>query len=67
MHDVVIIGAGVVGLSAAIMLARTRRDSVIVSSRERRNSSATTVDNVPYVDGLSPHAVYAKMEQGAFR
>lgn len=67
MHDVVVVGAGAAGLTAAVMLARAKRDVLVISREKRRNSMVETMNNVPYADGLSPRQVYAKMEADAVR
>lgn len=67
IFDVVVVGAGPAGLSAAIMLGRARHRVLVISTRHRRNSEATSVSNVPYADGVSPGEIYAKMEQDALR
>ncbi|MFF3109219.1 NAD(P)/FAD-dependent oxidoreductase [Kitasatospora sp. NPDC057904] len=65
LYDVVIVGAGPAGLSAAIMLGRAKRSVLVLSLPDRRNSSATTVHNVPFADGATPAEVYARMEGDA--
>src|ERR1700678_1525956 len=64
-YDVIVVGAGVAGLTAATMLGRVRRKVIVISRRGRRNSSAESVNNVPYADGLRPAVIYSKMESGA--
>jgi thioredoxin reductase len=66
-YDVIVVGAGPAGLTAAIMLARARWRVVVISKESRRNSMATNVSNVPYADGVSPGQIYAKMEDDALR
>ncbi|BFU47395.1 NAD(P)/FAD-dependent oxidoreductase [Krasilnikovia sp. MM14-A1004] len=63
--DVVIVGAGAAGLTAAVMLGRSKQRILVVSLPRRRNSSALAVRNVPYADGLPPDEIYAKMELDA--
>lgn len=63
--DIIIAGAGAAGLSAALMLGRSKRRVLVVSQQRRRNSTATKVNNVPFAHGESPEAVYAKMERDA--
>jgi thioredoxin reductase (NADPH) len=67
LYDVVVVGAGAAGLTAAIMLSRSMRRTLMISKRNRRNSSAITVNNVPYADGASPGEIYEKMERDALR
>ncbi|WP_312897533.1 NAD(P)/FAD-dependent oxidoreductase [Kitasatospora kifunensis] len=64
-YDVIIIGAGAAGLSAAVLLGRSKHRVLVASLRTRRNSPAESVHNVPYVDGTPPAEVYAKMEADA--
>jgi thioredoxin reductase (NADPH) len=64
-YDAIVVGAGVAGLTAATMLGRVRRKVIVISRRGRRNSSAESVNNVPYADGLRPAVIYSKMESDA--
>ncbi|RZU34943.1 thioredoxin reductase [Streptomyces sp. BK022] len=64
-YDVIIVGAGAAGLSAAVMTARSKRSVLVVSLPERRNSTATSVRNVPFAHGERPEVIYAKMEKDA--
>ena len=56
MHDVIIVGGSYAGLSAALMLARARRDVLIIDGGNRRNRFAghshgfLTQDGVPAAD-----------------
>ncbi|WP_411699385.1 NAD(P)/FAD-dependent oxidoreductase [Conyzicola sp.] len=52
--DVVIIGGGPAGLSAAVALGRARRSVVVVDSGEPRNAPAHAVHNFLTRDGTSP-------------
>ena len=63
--DVVIVGAGAAGLSAAIMLAHAKRRVVLIGNSTRRNSPATGVYNVAFAEGVPPSRLYAQMEQTA--
>ncbi|MEV4709540.1 NAD(P)/FAD-dependent oxidoreductase [Actinoplanes sp. NPDC049316] len=63
--DVIVVGAGAAGLSAALMLGRLKQRVLVVSLPQRRNSAARAVRNVPYADGLSPAEIYTKMERDA--
>ena len=63
VYDVVIIGAGPAGLSAAALLARCKRDVVVIGERERANSVAEAVHNVPLWEGMPPEALYSAMEE----
>jgi thioredoxin reductase (NADPH) len=66
-YDVIVVGAGAAGLSAATMLGRAKRRVLVVSKPGRRNTTATVVHNVPFADGASPRDVYAKLEADARR
>ncbi|QHC31832.1 NAD(P)/FAD-dependent oxidoreductase [Streptomyces sp. HF10] len=64
-YDVVVVGAGAAGLSAAVLLGRSKRRILVLSLPTRRNSPAEAVRNVPFAHGMSPAEVYAKMEADA--
>ncbi|MGW1131195.1 NAD(P)/FAD-dependent oxidoreductase [Streptomyces griseoluteus] len=67
LYDVIVIGAGPAGLTAATMLSRSMRSTLVVSGPRRRNSPASSVSNVPYADGAAPADIYRKMEEDAGR
>jgi thioredoxin reductase len=52
--DVVVVGGGVAGLSAALTLARARRSVLVVDSGEPRNAPAAGVHGFLSRDGLAP-------------
>jgi thioredoxin reductase len=52
--DVVVVGGGPAGLSAALVLGRARRHIVIVDSGEPRDSHVSCVHNVFTRDGATP-------------
>ncbi|CAM4472589.1 NAD(P)/FAD-dependent oxidoreductase [Nocardia ninae] len=52
--DVVIVGGGAAGLSAALMLARARYTVVVVDSGEPRNATATHMHGFLTRDGMPP-------------
>jgi thioredoxin reductase len=52
--DVVIVGGGAAGLSAAVALGRARRSVVVVDSGEPRNAPAAHMHNYLSRDGMSP-------------
>ena len=58
-HDVVIIGGGAAGLSAAAVLGRFRRDVVVIDAREPRNAPAAGVHNFLSRDGMPPAELLA--------
>ncbi|WP_425298355.1 FAD-dependent oxidoreductase [Nocardia abscessus] len=55
--DVVVIGGGAAGLSAALTLARARRTVVVVDAREPRNAPAAGVHGWLTRDGIPPAAL----------
>ncbi|WP_458690546.1 NAD(P)/FAD-dependent oxidoreductase [Nocardia tengchongensis] len=58
-YDVVVIGAGAAGLSAATVLARARRSVVVVDAGEPRNASAQHVHGFLSRDGVEPARLLA--------
>lgn len=52
--DVVIVGGGAAGLSAALMLARARYSVVVVDSGQPRNANATHMHGFLTRDGMPP-------------
>jgi thioredoxin reductase len=59
LHDVLIVGGGAAGLSAAQMLGRSRRSVAVVDSGEPRNAPAAGVHGFLSRDGISPGALLA--------
>jgi thioredoxin reductase len=53
-YDVVVVGAGPGGLSAALVLGRSRRTVLLVDGGAGRNSSAAGVHGLLACDGMSP-------------
>lgn len=53
-HDVVIVGGGAAGLSAAVTLARSLRDVVVVDAGEPRNAPAQGAHNLLGREGVPP-------------
>jgi thioredoxin reductase (NADPH) len=53
-YDVVIVGGGVAGLSAALMLSRSRRRVVVIDSGEPRNAPAGHLHGFLSRDGMDP-------------
>lgn len=58
-YDVVIVGGGAAGLSAAQMLGRSRRSVAVVDSGDPRNAPAHGVHGFLSRDGISPAALLA--------
>ncbi|GAB3606245.1 NAD(P)/FAD-dependent oxidoreductase [Conyzicola nivalis] len=56
-HDVVIIGGGAAGLSAAVMLGRARRSVVVIDEAHPRNRFAPHMHGLLSRDGMSPLAL----------
>jgi thioredoxin reductase len=54
LRDVVVIGGGAAGLSAALTLARARRDVLVVDAGQPRNAPAEGVHGFLTRDGISP-------------
>ncbi|MBT2247409.1 NAD(P)/FAD-dependent oxidoreductase [Arthrobacter sp. BHU FT2] len=59
IYDVLIVGGGAAGLSAALMLGRTRRSVAVVDSGEPRNAPAHGVHGFLSRDGISPAELLA--------
>lgn len=58
--DVVVIGGGAAGLSAALVLARARRSVLVVDGGEPRNGPATHLHGYLSRDGIPPSALLAR-------
>lgn len=54
VHDVVVVGGGAAGLSAAVTLARSLRDVVVVDAGEPRNAASAGAHNLLGREGISP-------------
>src|SRR5947209_18925438 len=53
-YDVVVVGGGVAGLSAAMMLGRSRRRVVVVDAGQPRNAPAAHLHGFLSRDGMDP-------------
>jgi thioredoxin reductase len=53
-HEVIVIGGGAAGLSAAVALARSRRSVLVIDAGEPRNAPAAGVHNFLSRDGIAP-------------
>lgn len=58
--DVAVLGGGPAGLAAAIALARSRRNVVVIDAGEPRNARADGAHNVFGNEGISPQQLLAK-------
>ena len=54
MRDVIIIGGGAAGLSAALVLARAQRDVLVLDAGEPRNAAAAHLHGFVSRDGMAP-------------
>ncbi|WP_394846321.1 NAD(P)/FAD-dependent oxidoreductase [Pendulispora brunnea] len=60
IHDVIIVGGSYAGLSAALQLARARRQVLVLDAGQRRNRFASSSHGFLGQDGASPGAIAAK-------
>ncbi|MFF4172138.1 NAD(P)/FAD-dependent oxidoreductase [Streptomyces sp. NPDC001744] len=58
-YDVVVVGGGAAGLSAALVLGRSRRRTLVVDAGEPRNAPTAHMRGVLSRDGMSPAAYLA--------
>ena len=58
-YDVIIIGGGAAGLSAALVLGRARRSIAVVDSGQPRNKPAAHMHGFLSRDGMPPHELLA--------
>ena len=59
-YDVIVIGGGAAGLSAALMLARSRRSVLVLDSGSPRNAPAEGVHGFLGHDGVAPTGLLAR-------
>jgi thioredoxin reductase len=59
MHDVIVVGGSFAGISAALQLARARRDVVVIDAGVRRNRFAASAHGFLGQDGRAPDAIVA--------
>ncbi|MYU52265.1 MULTISPECIES: NAD(P)/FAD-dependent oxidoreductase [Streptomyces] len=58
-HDVVVVGGGAAGLSAALTLVRARRSVLVIDAGQPRNAPAVHVHTYLARDGVSPSQLLA--------
>ncbi len=58
-YDVIVIGGGAAGLSAAITLLRSRRSVLVVDAGDPRNATAGHVHNFLTRDAIAPEDLYS--------
>lgn len=61
--DTIVIGGGTAGLSAALMLGRSRRSTLVLDAGAPRNRFAAHMHGVLGHDGMSPSALLARGRQ----
>lgn len=61
--DVVIVGAGPAGLSAALILGRCRRPTLVIDSGKQRNVSSRAMHGYLSRDGISPVEFFTQARQ----
>jgi thioredoxin reductase len=59
LHDCIIVGGGVAGLNAAIVLGRARREVLLVDAGAQSNRAAHAVGGLLAQDGTAPSVLYA--------
>ncbi|MFJ9037283.1 NAD(P)/FAD-dependent oxidoreductase [Streptomyces sp. NPDC102406] len=62
-YDVVVVGGGTAGLSAALILGRSRRSVRVVDAGEPRNAPAAHMHGYPSRDGMPPAAFLAEVRR----
>ncbi|MEU5519995.1 NAD(P)/FAD-dependent oxidoreductase [Streptomyces sp. NPDC047860] len=60
LHDVVVVGGGVAGLSAALVLGRARQRTLVVDAGEPRNAPSAHMHGYLSRDGMSPAEFLAR-------
>ena len=56
-YEVIVIGGGAAGLSAAVALGRSRRSVLVIDAGEPRNAPAAGVHNFLSREGIAPGAL----------
>lgn len=63
-YEVAVVGAGFSGLSAAKVLGRARRSTVVFDSKQQRNLSAKGAHSILLGEGRSPRDLYTEIKEG---
>ena len=63
--DVIAIGAGAAGISAATALARSRRSVLVIDAGNPRNATSISAHNLLGRDGISPHELLGQARRQA--
>lgn len=63
VRDVVVVGGGAAGLSAALTLTRSRRAVAVVDAGEPRNAPAGAVHGLLGLEGINPAALLARAHE----
>lgn len=63
--DVIIVGAGVAGISAATALARSKRSVLVIDAGSPRNAPSASAHNVLGMEGLSPWEILQQAREQA--
>lgn len=64
-YEVIIVGGGYGGLSAALWLGRYRRNVLVISSGPHRNAGSTVLHGYPGSDGQDPSSLLARIHEEA--
>ncbi|WP_338702948.1 NAD(P)/FAD-dependent oxidoreductase [Streptomyces sp. Q6] len=62
-YEVVVVGGGAAGLSAALILGRSRRSVLVVDAGEPRNAPAAHMQGYPSRDGMPPAEFLAEVRR----
>ncbi|MCF3961823.1 NAD(P)/FAD-dependent oxidoreductase [Streptomyces fuscigenes] len=65
--EVAVVGGGIAGVQAALVLARSRRSVVVVDSGHPRNENASAVHNLAGHEGVDPSELLARARADAAR
>lgn len=63
MYDVLIVGGGAAGLSAALLLGRCRRSTLVAADGPTRNAAAQALHGLMGHEGLAPGELLAKARE----